>query len=241
MLALVRFADERGCAFPGFAALCRGTRIGRTKLIESLAELQARGLFVRTAQTHGKEFGSNHYQLPIEPPTEGLGGDRRLVRQANQSATRTSAPAELGSPPHALGVVRQANGGSAPGEPYLLTDLPNRSAQGTTQPRAHARKRSPKKGTQQGKAKAIETSLPPDFQPTEAHRAYAQKHGLSLEFEVDALRGWAEGRTARSWTGVLTTRLANEAKWRRQRESKAPVQRGGRLKLGDSNLLEGTK
>ena len=69
MLALVRYANEEGRAFPGFATICRGTGVGRTKLIECLAELEARGLFVR--RRHAKDRGSNRYELyPYgQPPT----------------------------------------------------------------------------------------------------------------------------------------------------------------------------
>lgn len=239
MLALVRYADERGCAFPGFAALGGSTRIGRTKVIESLAELEARGLFVRQSQTRGKGLGSNHYELPLEPPMKGLEGERRVVRHPHQSATRTSPPAVLGSPPAVLALVRQPNGGSSPGEPYLLTDLPNVTTQGSTQPRERGQ-RSPTKGTR--KVREVKIPRPVDWAPTEAHKAFAMKHRLDLELEVKSFDGWAEGRMAVSWNGTFTTRLANQAKWNRERVSGARQgfvrQTGGTVTEGNRNWID---
>lgn len=56
--------------------------------------------------------------------------------------------------------------------------------------------------------------MPDDWQPSAAHRAYAAKHGLQLDFEADGFRGWAVGQKALSWDGTFTTRLANAAKWK---------------------------
>jgi hypothetical protein len=73
-----------------------------------------------------------------------------------------------------------------------------------------------------------EAPLPEDWKPTEAHRQYAQLHGIDVELEADAMRGWAEGRTAVSWNGTFRTRLANRARWNREGpRNGAPVQRGG--------------
>src|SRR5258708_3278368 len=91
-----RFANEQGQAWPGFGALCSATDISRTKVVTSLAELEARGLFVRRPQTRGKGHGSNFYQLPLTPPTSALHALR---------APGTSAPGALGSAPHAPPVV----------------------------------------------------------------------------------------------------------------------------------------
>jgi len=236
MLALVRYADEQGVAFPSIGTLCAATKLGRTKAIESLAEGEARGLFVRRSQARGKGLGSNHYELPFEPPMEGLQGNRRLVRHANQSATRTSPSRELGSSPPALALVRQANGGSPPREPYLLTDLPSVTTQGTDQPRKRAQ-RSPTKGTQKPR-RAAEVPLPEDWKPSKAHEAYAAKHRLILELEADAMRGWAKGKVQTSWDGTFTTRLANQAKWNRERGGTFVPQTGGTVVQGDRSWIE---
>ncbi len=69
-------------------------------------------------------------------------------------------------------------------------------------------------------APAAEEPLPGDWQPTDAHRAFAAKHALDLDTELFGFRGWAEGKTAARWNGVFSTRLANSVKWR-------PAARGG--------------
>jgi hypothetical protein len=68
--------------------------------------------------------------------------------------------------------------------------------------------------------------MPADWQPTEAHVAFAAQHGLDLELEVVAFRGWAEGKSTASWNGTFTTRLANQAKWNRERARNRVAQGG---------------
>ena len=50
-------------------------------------------------------------------------------------------------------------------------------------------------------------------------RAFYEQAGwhLDLDTEVFAFKGWAEGRTALSWNGTFSTRLANSVKWRSER------------------------
>jgi hypothetical protein len=76
-------------------------------------------------------------------------------------------------------------------------------------PKRTAKPKAPKKPKP-----TTEHPMPDDWQPSAAHIAYAAKHGLQLGFEADAFRGWAEGKTALSWNGTFTTRLANAAKWK---------------------------
>lgn len=121
LLALVRRADDYGRAWPGFGTLSAETRVSRTRLIEALAELEARDLFTRIAADDHKSLtelkasglvktgDSNVYLLPAQPSAAGLDGPRRVVRRAHQCAERTSTPSGLGSAPRALGVVRQAH------------------------------------------------------------------------------------------------------------------------------------
>jgi hypothetical protein len=75
----------------------------------------------------------------------------------------------------------------------------------------------PKRTRRPKRTRAAEVPLPADWAPTKTHAAYAAKHGLDLELEADGLRGWAEGRTQLSWNGAFSTRLANAAKWKRER------------------------
>lgn len=79
------------------------------------------------------------------------------------------------------------------------------------------------------KVKPVERPMPADWQPTEAHRAYAAKHGVDLDAEVFGFRGWAEGRTQVSWNGAFATRLSNAVKWAKERAGgggQRPVQYG---------------
>lgn len=62
-----------------------------------------------------------------------------------------------------------------------------------------------------------ETPLPADWTPSKHHREYAAMKGLNLDDEVFSFKGWAEGRTALSWNGTFSTRLANSVKWRNER------------------------
>jgi hypothetical protein len=55
--------------------------------------------------------------------------------------------------------------------------------------------------------------LPSDWQPSEAHRAYAAEHAIAIQFEADRFRGWADGKTQVSWNGAFTAQLANRARW----------------------------
>jgi hypothetical protein len=244
MLALVRFANEAGRAFPGFATLCRVTRVSRTKLVSALAQLEARGLFARHRQTRGEGFGANTYELPIEPPTSAL--------QALPTPSG-SAPQVLGSAPHALEVVRPANSGSAPHAPYLPLKLLNGTDQVTADAPTSAQQALPKEAkTKRAPTKVTrksETPLPADWQPTEAHRDMARKNGLDVELEASGFRGHAESKERRavSWNGAFTTWLTNQVRWNRDRGGRRQavvVQKGGyagRPKSEFEQELEGAK
>ncbi len=95
---------------------------------------------------------------------------------------------------------------------------------------ARARTQPTEAATPPRKARASkpETTLPVDWQPTEAHRAFAAQHGLALELEVVGFKGHFDGRTSASWNGRFATWLSNQAKWNRQRGSsrRGPVQQG---------------
>lgn len=75
--------------------------------------------------------------------------------------------------------------------------------------------------------------MPPDWQPTEAHRAFAAKHGLDVELEATGFRGHYEGQRVLSWNGRFVTWLANQAKWNRER---GPRKANGRAPTPQSGL-----
>jgi hypothetical protein len=123
-----------------------------------------------------------------------------------QDSDRSVLSAPIG-PPDGLGSVRQT-------DPKVTQEV-NPGMKPTA---ARASASLPMEGTPRRKrSKAAEIPLPSDWAPTEAHRGYAAKHGLNIEIEADGLRGWAEGRTAVSWNGTFTTRLANQARWNLER------------------------
>lgn len=79
-----------------------------------------------------------------------------------------------------------------------------------------ARERAPKKGP---KRKQPERPIPTEWTPTEAHRAFAARHGLDVELEAIGFRGHFEGKLVASPNGRFTTWLANQVRWNRQRQS----------------------
>ncbi len=229
MLALVRYADEQGRAWPGFAALTSVTRVSRTRLIKALDSLERRGCFRRSVQKRGQGFGTNTYELTYPPPTSALGA---LPDPSN--GTAPSAPHALGSAPHALGVVRPAYSGSAPHAPYLPIELTSRTDQGTagarssaphalpSKPKRAKATRSPTKGSRKP-----ETSLPEAWQPTKAHAERALTGGIDLELEAEKFKGHALAKDRKyvNWDAAFTTWLCNAIDWRGPRRA-PPPQRG---------------
>jgi len=70
---------------------------------------------------------------------------------------------------------------------------------------------------EKAKAKAKDSLLPPEWQPSPEHKAFAGKHQLNLELEALGFRGHYEGKRVLSWNGRFTTWLTNQAKWSRER------------------------
>lgn len=184
----------------------------------------------------------------IEPSTSALasmlGTSEREVRRLLRSAQAKSLLGVQHRPGHrSRYVITDPGHNVPPADMSPRTQCPPTPADMSSPPRTYcppkqttkadkeadntlrARPGSPKEGASKRKRKSNpETPLPADWRPTEAHRAYAAKHGLDLELEVDGLRGWADGRSAVSWDGTFTTRLSNQAKWNRSR--------GGNMRKG---------
>lgn len=224
LLTLVMHADGSGESYPGLGKLSSETGVSRRQVIRAVAAIEERGLLRRDRQLRGQGLGSNRYFLQCTPDTSAL---ESLV-----------PPRHYPSAPQALPLVPTGHLPSAPQAPQLLTELLSGTTQGTTQP-AKSRSRSGSKGRK--RAELPELPMPDDWQPTDKHKAYAAEHGLTLQLEVDAFLGWAEGKTAKSWNGTFTTRLANQAKWDLQRggprKGAVTVQRGG-YQEREANELE---
>jgi hypothetical protein len=202
-LDLLDHWSPRNHVFPSINRLAAWTSLDRTTVMRALDALKAREAIVVIQGEPGK---ANRYEL----------GQLSLLA-AHQShystgrATRPVAPRGLKQSRHATGVVAPCDSK----EPREGTQQRNPLESAPAQPS------SPTEGAAKRpqRAKTPEVPLPLDWQPTEAHRAFATKHGLDLELEVVGFRGWAEGRSAMSWNGTFTTRLANQAKWNRPRAS----------------------
>ncbi len=93
----------------------------------------------------------------------------------------------------------------------------------------------PPRGQRRRREVMSEVPIPDPFVPTDKHRAYCQQHGLDLELERDAFVGWAEGKTAASWNGTFSTRLANSVRFRRERQGSRPGGNGSPATTADGS------
>lgn len=228
-LALLDHWSRSGETFPSINRLAEWTSLDRTTVMRALGALQSRGA---VNVIHGDRGKANRYELG---QLSLLGVDDQS-HHATSRTTQPVAPRDLNQSHHATRVVAPCDSK----EPIQGTQRRNPHESAPAQPGSPT-EGAPKR--KRAKRAAPETPLPPDWQPTEAHRAYATTHGLDIDLEVDALRGWAEGRTAVSWNGTFSTRLANQAKWNRGRQKPArgpaPVQHGGIIREGDKSWFNG--
>ncbi len=208
-LALLDHWSPSTDTFPSIVRLATWTSLDRTTVLRCVRTLEHLGGILVTRQNGA----SNRYAL-------GRLALLPVARDQSDSTTgRTSRPEPV-----------------APADPTSRTTRPEVS-QEVSQEVSHSAGRAPdppREGVQRHKRtqrRRSETAMPPDWQPTDAHRAFAAKHQLHLELEVAAFRGWAAGKTTVSWEGTFTTRLANRAKWDLQERSggrRSPViQRSG--------------
>jgi hypothetical protein len=225
-LALLDHWSRGGDTFPGIERLATWTSFDRRTVMRTLQDLESQGAIVVTRRS-GRPSQYDLRQLALLPPAP----DHQC-----QPITGVS-----GSP-----VSADHGDQCQPITPPVSEDHPKEPkkepTEGTHSTRAP--ESSPTEGARKRRRRAPEISLPVDWQPTEAHQAYAAKHGLDLDFEADSMRGWAEGKTQVSWNGTFTTRLANQAKWNKQRGSRgrngAPiVQQRGIIRTGDASWTEG--
>jgi Helix-turn-helix domain len=228
-LALLDHWSRTTETFPSIDRLAAWTSLNRTTVIRCLGTLEKLGGILVTR----RNGASNRYALgqlsllPVAPRDQSDDATGRTSRpepvaprdQSDDATSRTSRP-----------------------EPVALRDSTSRAtrpevSQEVSHQESHSAARAPDPPTdgiqkrQRGRQRQHETALPPDWQPTDAHRAFAAQHQLHLELEVDSFRGWAAGKTTVSWEGTFTTRLANRAKWDLERRGGgrgAPVmQRSG--------------
>lgn len=210
MLALIKHADESGYAWPSVGLLLRETRVGHTKATQCLTEFEARGLLVRSRPRSAGDVSATQYfaipeerrpslyRLPLLPPTEGLRGERRVVRHADpskreESASPLSEPVRHAEGGSSLGEphpVRQAEGRGSPGGYKLLSELLTGTAQLTAQ--APTTPKAPKvtvgeKRSKQGRV-AKWRRVPDAWQASAAHREQAKGLGVNFELELAKFR-----------------------------------------------------
>jgi hypothetical protein len=241
-LALLDHWSRGSETFPSVQRLAAWTSLDRTSVMRALQGLEQRGAIIVTR----RKGAPNRYelgQLTLLPVAESDRSTTTPVAESDGSGTDVG-PTPVAESDQSLSTTSRTERHP----PVAESDTTSRTErhEGTqegTQTRnplekAFALESSPTEGASKrnGRSKrnkpksapAPATPLPPDWQPTEAHRKYAENHGLDLELEVDSLKGWAEGRTQISWNGTFSTRLANQAKWNKQRGNgrRVDVQRG---------------
>lgn len=217
-LALLNHWSRATETFPSVARLAVWCSLNRTTVMRCLATLKQLGAIeVKTDKGRANRYELGQLSLlPVAP------------RDRSDNATsRVTRPEPVAPPDTTSRTMRHEVIQEEIQEEIHTTARP-------TDP--------PTKGVKKAKRRTQpETALPADWKPTEQHVAFASKHSLQLELEVDSFRGWAEGRTAISWNGTFATRLANQAKWNRERgngRTKAVVQRGGTIREGDKSWLD---
>ena len=193
-LALLDHWSRTTETFPSIDRLAAWTSLHRTTVLRSLGTLKELGGIVVTR----RNGASNRYALgqlsllPVAP-----------CDQSDDATSRTTRPEPVAPRDPTSRTTRLEVGQEVSHSAGRVPDPPREGVQ--------KRKRTQRRQS--------ETAMPPDWQPTEAHRAFAAKHQLHLELEVASFRGWAAGKTAVSWEGTFTTRLANQAKWDLQRRN----------------------
>ena len=145
LLALVMHAGSSGACWPALNTLCQETRLGRTKVVASIAELERRQLVLRSrpeSQTEAADVDATYFRsAPDRRPNVyrlGLLPDAEKLNAENQVARRTGSPREPvrdtypTRPPGEPVPGRQADPRGSPRDHKLLMELPNRTTQGTS-------------------------------------------------------------------------------------------------------------
>ena len=189
---------------------------------ESAGPLTIRGVILNAQTSHGEQSDQSprtvcHVTVPTNPLTDPLIdplSDPHETRALEDS--HSLAAHEPGQKTEAQPVAEQAPEPIAePREPSASPSRPQATLFSDIAPPSKPVKKAPR--ARKVRVPAVETAIAPDWKPSAAHEAFGAEHGLELALEVVGFLGWADGRKALSWNGTFTTRLANAAKWAKQR------------------------
>ncbi len=197
--------------FPGVDRLARVTGLDRTAVMRNLTELLQRGAL---------------RLVEVDKET----GEVRIVTKPRNGARRNYDVRPLASLPVAQSNRSRRATGRAE-QPVAQSNITGRAER--PQPVAQSNPKEPREGTKEGthgvlatptpgrhgraRTRTSETELPPDWQPTAAHRDFAAQHGIDLELEAIGFRGHYDGQKVASWNGRFTTWLTKRAMWNRER------------------------
>jgi len=82
----------------------------------------------------------------------------------------------------------------------------------------------------------VETELPTDWAPTEAHAKFAADNGIDLALELMKFKGHFDGRKCLSWNGRFSTWIGNAVGYAREREGKGRPMQSPRMPQPNADL-----
>jgi hypothetical protein len=219
----LRMVEHLPNVAPSVASLAEHTGYDRTSVIRALKTLEESGCIV-VARSFGKRSG---YSLTGQWPSRANRSRRATGRGEQPVAESDNTSRGERLPPVAESDTKQTSkADKEAGTPSTVAGHGSKLPFDVPEP-AEVTKPGTRRRSRRQTPAHHQVPLPTDWTPTEAHRKYAAEHGLDLECEADGLRGWAEGRTALSWNGTFSTRLANAAKWKRERGGQGRLPRPG--------------
>ena len=221
LLALLdRWSEKSPRPYPSAETLAADTSLHRASVLRAIEGLEAAG-----ALSVDRAKRKNRYDLSATFAGLPTSRGERLVTESDQSLRATGNRER----------------------PVAEGDLTSRTERPV--PVAESDPKEPREGTQEGTqvargragARKRAAPIPPDWVPTEKHRAFALEHGLDLQLEVMAFQGHFEGQPVKSPNGRFSTWLANAVKFAQRDATTGRTAQPGpaRLPATKSELTEG--
>jgi hypothetical protein len=228
-LALLDHWSRGGETFPSVSRLALCTGLNRTSVMRNISALRTKGAIEARARGRGRSHVYNLEPLALLPgaPRNQLPG----AVVAESAHLRALPPvAESATPQHQTGRAERP-------EAVAQSDRSGRkvvaeSDQGGRGERPQVVAESDPKGSNEGTQEGTQSRRarrPLDWQPSDAHRAYASQHGLDVELEAESFRSHHDAKGSRfvTWDAAFRTWLTNQVRWNRQRTGgRQQVQRG---------------